>query len=199
MLCSLKKYDPILLTLEDVEEARQVDRNKLRRDATGNLVVDPERKSDPKTRPLTTLWKPQNKDSCWVWGGAYCKRQHYAIIYVDGVTFHASRFLYMLLFGRIERNQNVCHTCDNPRCVNPWHFFLGTQADNMQDCKRKGRTRASRGSENPHAKLTETDVAKLRATDFSRYGSKIKCRLHYGMGATAFEYMLKRKSWRHVP
>lgn len=50
---------------------------------------------------------------------------------------------------------HVLHTCDNPRCVNPKHLFLGTHQDNMQDCKQKGRMNRATGSHNGNAKLTE--------------------------------------------
>ena len=49
----------------------------------------------------------------------------------------------------------VCHTCDNPKCINPDHLFIGTQKDNMQDAHRKGRMK-------PHSKLTMEQVREIR-------------------------------------
>lgn len=46
---------------------------------------------------------------------------------------------YYLYKGEIPKGMFVCHTCDNPWCVNPSHLFLETPNDNVQDMMRKGR------------------------------------------------------------
>ena len=52
----------------------------------------------------------------------------------------AHRAAWILYKGEIPAGIFVCHTCDNRRCCNPAHLFLGTQKDNLQDMKRKGRS-----------------------------------------------------------
>lgn len=49
--------------------------------------------------------------------------------------------------GFIDDNLLVCHKCDNPKCINPEHLFLGTYSENMNDCKAKGRLVVSIGRE----------------------------------------------------
>ena len=57
----------------------------------------------------------------------------------------ASRVSYALQRGDVAAGLFVCHTCDNPRCIDPFHLFLGTHQENVDDAVRKGRMRGPTG------------------------------------------------------
>lgn len=116
--------------------------------------------------PLERFWEKVDKrgpDDCWEWQGNVL-RGGYGKIEVDKKTQTTHRFSYGLHHGPIPNGMCVCHSCDNPPCVNPDHLFLGTHQDNMTDKMKKGRHRAARGEDVASAKLTAREVSVIRAT-----------------------------------
>jgi hypothetical protein len=73
------------------------------------------------------------------------------------------RVAYEAAFGSIPDGMNVLHTCDNPPCCEPEHLWLGTDADNAADRKKKGRNGDQFGEKNGSVKLTREKVEVIRA------------------------------------
>lgn len=97
---------------------------------------------------------------CWVWKlkpatkFGYCRFS----------KMLAHRKAWEITHGPIPKGMQVCHHCDNPKCVRPEHLFLGTQEDNVHDMMGKGRMKptASFGEKNHSAKITSADVNEIR-------------------------------------
>jgi hypothetical protein len=93
---------------------------------------------------VTRFWLKVDRrgdNECWLWtasttGNGYGQ---FSPTCHPPKTGYAHRFSYELHYGPIPAGMLVCHTCDNPRCVNPKHLFLGTHQDNATDMKQKGR------------------------------------------------------------
>ena len=95
------------------------------------------------TDGLTDLDKFMRKvvvagNGCWEWNG-YINDSGYGRYRLKNKKTLAHRAAWLLLRGPIPNDLLVLHHCDNPKCVNPDHLYLGTNGDNMRDCARRGR------------------------------------------------------------
>ena len=160
---------------------------------------------------MKRFWNMVDKrgpEDCWNWTGSIdvygYGRTH--IGYRGNNTLKvigAHRLSWILHNGEIPHHDSahgmcVLHRCDNPRCVNPEHLFLGTHSDNMQDMYIKGRARGKRwiGVEHPMAILDDADVAYIRKNYPSTSITVLAKRLNVKYGAVY--NAAKRITWRHL-
>lgn len=125
-------------------------------------------------RPIAErLWekvvKIPGNDSCWEWQG-YRDANGYGTISVDNRPTLVHRISYELHYGTIPPDMAVCHRCDNPSCVRPDHFFLGSNLENIAD--KMAKRRQARGENAGHAKLTNEQaraaIDRVRIQGMSR-------------------------------
>lgn len=146
---------------------------------------------------FTRQWEPDHFGRCWEWRG-HIEANGYGKFYwsrARGVLW-AHRASWELLFGPIPNGMDVCHTCDNRRCIRPGHLFIGTRADNMADAAAKGRTTI--GERNPSAKLTSADVLAIRAEYEAGDVFMREIAARYGVSSSAVRGIIHRRRWAHV-
>lgn len=86
----------------------------------------------------------------------------YGVVTFNHKHYLAHRLSYSLFVGPVPSDKLVCHTCDNRRCVNPKHLFIGTAQDNADDMMSKGRHRTPYSEANAKAKLTYLQAEEIR-------------------------------------
>ena len=142
----------------------------------------------------------EKTDSCWIWTGGV-DDWGYGVIKHDGKNVKTHRLSYELHQAPIPQGLCVCHTCDNPPCVNPAHLFLGTHADNSADKVRKGRARHGSQVGELHAMhiLTEVDVLAIKE-ELKRYrrGDCTKLARRYGVTTSTISAIKVGARWPHL-
>ena len=139
------------------------------------------------------------EDKCWEWQGSF-RRGGYGQFSItkNGIclNFSASRLSFVLTNG-FAGQKVVCHKCDNPKCVNPKHLFLGTPKDNTQDMLAKNRHISQKGSEHHKSVFTEKQVICIRqehanGLSLAELAKKYKTKRPY------IYDLVHRRRWKHI-
>jgi hypothetical protein len=152
----------------------------------------------PAARPLAErLWEKvdiRGPDDCWEWQGSR-HEDGYGFIRHGQRNERAHRMALMLGAGVDLGDSHVLHRCDNPPCCNPAHLFPGTNAENIADCKAKGRD--NKGIRNGRARLDEERVKRIKLR-FSSGESIPSIAADFGVAHGTVHAIVTGKSWRHV-
>ena len=145
------------------------------------------------------FWERVKKtNGCWEWQGAVSDTGYGKACIGHQRTMNAHQLAYILTHGPIPKGHVVCHRCDNRRCVNPDHLFLGTQGDNVRDMTAKGRNRyvPRYGEDNPSSKLTREDVSEIRRR-WARGGIRQIDLAHmFSVSDTQISNIVRGKHWQ---
>lgn len=163
-----------------------------RRHGDPTLTMNAPRDATLDQRLRWTGWTVADS-GCWEWKGNRRNGGYGEVATGQGAAV-ASRAAYEAWVGPIPDGQHICHTCDNPPCINPAHLFPGTRRDNMQDATTKGRL--SNGEASHYAKLTEQQVADIRLTYAAGGVTQREVARMFGTSQANVSLIVRSRTWK---
>jgi len=150
------------------------------------------------------------ENGCRIWIGAK-NADGYGYLRRLGKTWKAHRVSYTIFVGAIPPGKHVCHKCDMPSCVEPSHFFLGDNSDNMRDMVKKGRAKnlirsdqshfpdghPPRGEDGGGAKLTAAQAIEILDLKCSGIRTGILA-AKYGVDRTTIQRLVRGQNWKSL-
>jgi hypothetical protein len=136
----------------------------------------------------------ERTDYCWNWTGTINKFG-YGIITHKYYLYFVHRLAYVKHFGSVPENMFVLHKCDNRKCINPEHLFIGTNRDNVDDMLNKERQ--PRGETKHNSILLERDILLIRK--MKQEGETLKdISKYFNVSEGAIYDVIARRTWKHI-
>ncbi len=135
--------------------------------------IMPELSAAETAKLLARLSKYSQRDAttgCLVWHG--CVRGRYGHITIKHVGYAAHRVAFEVNKHALRADESICHSCDNPLCIEPSHLFPGSHTDNMRDMTAKGRSSAILSPEAVREIRQRLAAGELQKTLASEFGVK---------------------------
>ncbi len=143
--------------------------------------------------------KGPHPKGCWIWTASVTGSLGYGQFGIGNANMiRAHRFAWLLTRGKIPAGLGVLHECDNPRCVNPDHLWLGTSQQNVKDMDEKRRRRAPKGISHWQHKLDDEKVREIRKLYSTGKFSQRALANRYGVIQQLVSLVVRREGWRHV-
>jgi predicted XRE-type DNA-binding protein len=149
-----------------------------------------------KSNTPEDVWKYINKkgeDECWEWIGAIHNR--YGRFSISGKIKPSHYIVYELINNSIPIGLLVCHKCDNPKCCNPKHLFLGTHGDNMRDMINKGRDKKAFGEMNGNSKIKKKEVDEIKQLYSTNNYSQRELAKQFNISQSTIFQIVNRRTW----
>lgn len=153
----------------------------------------PSARQDVDRRYQSKVDRSGGPDACHPWA-ASVNHAGYGQFRADGAMHLAHRWAYARFVARLESEEVVRHSCDNPPCQNLRHLLSGSVKDNVQDMLERGRINDRRGAANSRAKLSEEQVLEIRAS--SERATVLASR--YGVSTQLISMIKLRQTWAHI-
>jgi len=141
---------------------------------------------------------------CWNWTG-YLNGGYGAFCIGGPIRTNrvrkAHRVAWEIYNGEIPDGMCVCHHCDNPKCCNPNHLWLGTHKQNMEDMKSKGRLKynpAKSGELHHNNKFAEMDITSMREMYAKGY-TQDEIATIFNTSQPVVSAIVNHKRWKHLP
>lgn len=137
--------------------------------------------------------KTENENTCWEWQ-ASTFRNGYGHFFINGKMASSHRVAWLMTYGAIPETMYICHRCDNRKCCNPNHLFLGTHAENQRDMAMKHRS--PHGEKHKNAKLTAEQVENMRMLYRSGGITYRELAAKFGMSVGHTWVIVNYKQWK---